>query len=58
MKKAIVTTNIPENAEVARDGKEVLLVDVKSPEKMAKATLKLLKDKNQSKKMMILIRWY
>lgn len=35
MKKAIITTDIPENAEVVRDGKEAFLVPIKSPGIMA-----------------------
>lgn len=51
MRKPIVTTDIPENAEVVRNGKEAILVPVKSPDKLAKAIKKLLINKNFSKKI-------
>ena len=41
----IVTTNISENAEIVRDGKEALLVPIKSPLLMSKAIKRLIKDK-------------
>ncbi len=46
MKKPIVTTNIPENAEIVRDGREALLVPIKSPIKMADNIYKLIKEKD------------
>ena len=49
MKKPIVTTDIPENSEVVRDGKEALLVPIKSPLKMSKAIKKLISEKQLSK---------
>ncbi len=41
----IVSTDIPENKEIIEDGKEGLLVEVKSPEKMAEAIENILDDK-------------
>lgn len=51
MKKVIVTTNIPENAEVVRDGKEALLVPIRSPYKMASAIKKLINDQDLASKL-------
>ncbi|MHA1252165.1 MAG: glycosyltransferase [Candidatus Helarchaeota archaeon] len=45
MKKPIITTNIPENAEVVRHKQEAILVPIKSPKKIAEAVILLLKNK-------------
>lgn len=44
-KLPIVTTNIPENSEVVRNGKEALLVPCSTPAAMATALLKMINDK-------------
>jgi len=49
LRKPIVTTNIPENAEVARNRKEALLIPVKSPIKLALAIKEILTKKQLSK---------
>jgi len=51
MKIPIVTTNIPENAELVRDKIEALLVPIKSPIKLANAIKKLLLDREFAKKL-------
>lgn len=51
MKKSIVTTNIPENAEVVRNGKEALLVPTKSPKILANTIKTLLNDKTLAEKL-------
>ena len=51
MKKPIVTTNIPENAEVVRNEKEALLVPVKNPLKMAQAINKLIENEDLAEKL-------
>ena len=51
MKKPIITTNISENAEVVRDGREALLVPVKTPIRMANSIYKLLKEKDYTIKV-------
>ncbi len=45
MRKPIITTNIPENAEVVRSGREALLVPIKSPIIMANTIKKLINEK-------------
>ncbi|KKK53584.1 hypothetical protein LCGC14_3093320, partial [marine sediment metagenome] len=45
----IVTTDISENAEVVRDGKEALLVPIKSPLLMSKAIKRLITNKKLAK---------
>lgn len=47
----IVTTNIPENAEVVEGGKEALLMPVKKPERLAEAVLRLLNDNVLARKI-------
>ncbi len=51
MKKAIITTDIPENAEVARNGKEASLVPVSSPKKTANSIIRLIKNKKLASKL-------
>jgi len=51
MKKPIVTTNIPENAEVVRNEKEALLVPVKNHLKMAQAINKLIENEDLAEKL-------
>ncbi len=51
MKKPIITTDIPENSEVVQNGNEALLVPVRTPEIMAKAIVKLLKEKDLAEKL-------
>lgn len=51
MKKPIITTNILENAEVVRDGKEALLIPVKSPKDLANAIKRLIKNKDLSNRI-------
>jgi len=51
LKKPIVTTNIPENAEVVRNNKEALLVPIKSPKEMAAALKELLINKELANKL-------
>jgi len=48
MKKPIVTTNIPENLEVVRNGKEALLVPVKTPIELANNIKRLINNKKLS----------
>ncbi len=51
MKKPIITTNIPENVEVVRDGREALLFPAKNPVKMALAIKRLIQDKDLANKI-------
>lgn len=51
MKKPIITTNIPENAEVVRNGIEALLVPIKSPKILAYTIKKLINDKTLAKEL-------
>ncbi|MFW9989149.1 MAG: glycosyltransferase [Candidatus Odinarchaeota archaeon] len=51
MKKPIVTTNIPENIELVRNGKEAILIPIKSPIKIANAIIKLLQNKNLARQL-------
>jgi glycosyltransferase involved in cell wall biosynthesis len=51
MKKAIVTTNIPENSEVVVNNKEALFIPIKSPVNLSDALIKLLNDKKLAKKL-------
>ncbi len=48
MRKPIITTDILENSEVVREGKEALLVPPKSPNIMARAIETLMNDKHLS----------
>ncbi len=51
MKKPIITTNIPENSEIVRDGREALLVPINSPLKISQAIKKLIEEKNFANKI-------
>jgi len=53
MKKPIVTTDIPENAEVVRNNREAILVPIKSPLKMANSIKRLIYDEGLAKKLAI-----
>ena len=51
MRKTIVTTNIHENAEVVREGKEAILVPIKSPFNIANVLKKLFYNEDFSDKL-------
>jgi glycosyltransferase involved in cell wall biosynthesis len=51
MKKPIVTTNIPENSEVVRNEHEALLVPIRSPNMLAKAIKRILRDNLLAEKL-------
>ncbi|KKN07443.1 hypothetical protein LCGC14_1066920 [marine sediment metagenome] len=53
MKKPIITTNIPENAEVVRNRKEALLVPTKSPRILANSIKELIEDKELAIKLAV-----